>query len=546
MITRTLLLAALLAASLVGCGTGNVVPILPPPPRDTLRTIQGQVLYLPTGPDLSDRDVSGRLLSSSYVVPTFPTGAPHVLVEILRPDGTLLATGLADGAGSFSIPVNFGSNATATQVLVRSRAQIHLPFGTIVRVLPNAGSSTPYTVVSPPSGNPADSVMKADVTIGLAEGSGAWHIAWNLYDPFLLARSGILVAMPDLDVYWEPGNGDRSFFTGEPGLGKLTVAGGIAGDPASNQDAWDECQIVRLMGLYLLHYFFNDVAPAGTPSDHLLIPSVAWREGFLDWWSCTGRGSALFWDTEGIGAAGRVVRFFIIESFFDAGLGSLGPGDPNVYQDPTRNGIGSRHSIAELLWDIHDHPALGDRAGLQYPVFLTLRYLRNAVPGFSYPYIVTILNEYTRAMDIDPRALDGLLRAPESQGFGYPATAANGGEWPPPFPNLGVPNADLFWPYDHELTDLVDTIGDVNAEVGTLSQRYFLVRIGAQATVRLTVDSAAALQIEFLDLRNAVIASGGPSLTIASVQAAHYIARVRPTAGPLSAPFKLRLELSAP
>ncbi|MGQ0614082.1 MAG: hypothetical protein ACT4PV_10125 [Planctomycetaceae bacterium] len=546
MITRILLLSALLAASLVGCGTGNVVPILPPPPRDTLRTIQGQVLYLPTSPDLRDRDPAGRLLSSSFVVSTFPIGAPHVVVEILRPDGTLLGTGLADDAGSFSIPVNFGSNAAATQIHVRTRAELRLPFGTVVRVLPNAGISTPYTAVSPLSGNPADSVMEADVTIGLAEGSGAWHIAEKLYDPFILARTGILVEMPNLDVYWEPGNGDRSFFAGEPGLGKLTIAGGIAGDPASNQDVWDESQIVRLLGLYLLHYFFNEVGPAGTPSDHLLIPSVAWREGFLDWWSCTGRGSALFWDTEGIGASGRVVRFFIIESFFDPALGSLGPGDPNVYQDPTQHGIGSRHSIAELLWDIHDHPAFGDRAGLQYPVFLTLRYLRNAVPGFSYPYVVTILNEYTRTMDIDPRAVDGLLRMPEDQGFRYPATSANGGQWPPAFPNLSVPNADLFWPYDHELTDLLDTTGDVNAELGILSQRYFFIRIGAQATVRLTLDSAAALHVDFLDLRNALIASGSPTLTIPSVQAAHYVARVRSTGGPQSTPFKLRLELSAP
>ena len=84
------------------------------------------------------------------------------------------------------------------------------------------------------------------------------------------------------------------------------------------------------------------------------MPSAAWREGFLDFWACAARGTPEYWDSEGIGAAGRIVRFFNAESFFDPALGSLGPGDPNVYQDPANVGLGSRFTTTEILWDIFD------------------------------------------------------------------------------------------------------------------------------------------------------------------------------------------------
>ena len=85
-----------------------------------------------------------------------------------------------------------------------------------------------------------------------------------------------------------------------------------------------------IFGEYLLAYFINDVAPPGEANGALLVPSAAWREGFLDFWACIGRDSEEYWDTEGSGAQGRVVRFFNLESFFDPALGSLGLDDPNV------------------------------------------------------------------------------------------------------------------------------------------------------------------------------------------------------------------------
>ena len=55
---------------------------------------------------------------------------------------------------------------------------------------------------------------------------------------------------------------------------------------------------------------------------------------------------------------------------------------------------GSRFSIAEVLWDIHDTDRTGDRAGLDYPLFLTLRLLAEPKGGEDYPYFVTLLEAY--------------------------------------------------------------------------------------------------------------------------------------------------------
>lgn len=508
--------------------------------------MQGEVSYLPTGPDLNRRDAAGRLVPvTGFSIPTFPRPAPRMPVEILRLDGTLLGTTLTADDGTYSLRVNFGP-VPATQVVVRVRATMTLPFGTTVRVLPDAGAA-PYAIESPPSGNPASMTMTVDLMAPLDGAAGAFHILDVLYEGFITAKSGIAATMPDLDVVWRPGNGDTSAFVAGAQRGTLTIAGGAAGDPASNQDVWDEPQIMRLLGLYLLEYFFHEVAPDGTPDDKLLVPSAAWREGFLDFWACAGRNSPQFWDTEGIGASGRVVRYFHIESFFDPSLGRLGPDDPNVYQEPSVVGIGSRFSVAEVLWDIHDSATQGDADGVEFPLFLTLRLLRNAVPGSSYPYVVTLLDEYTREGDLDPVTIKLLLRDPEDQAIDFPATATNGSRWPVPFPHSTTPGAALAAPFDATLSDVVDTTPPgTNLDLGLFASRYFTFTLGADATARLTLTTSGALELDLLDFENSVVARGPSPLVVPALEPRSYVVRVRSVADPQLAPFDLRLELLAP
>ena len=543
---RVLLLAA--AAVLWSCGGGSGRPSGPPAPiPDTIRTVTGVIAFQPTGPQFGSVDANGRLMPlPGFTVPLFPRVAPRVPVEVLALDGTVLATGTTDLNGRYEITTNFGNGATATQVRIRVRALLRLPFGMVVRVCPRAGTPE-YARESDPRGDPDFDpdfgVMPIDdFVIALNDIAGAFHILEHLYDGLVRAKSGVTGTMRDLDILWEPGNGDRSFLETRTFTPQLTVAGGITGDPASNQDVWDPPVLMRLIGEYLLAFHFADAAPTGTPTDTLLAPSAAWREGFLDWWSCTGRGSAVYWDTEGIGDEGRITRYFVIESFFDPALGSLGPDDINVYQKPANRGIGSAQSVAEVLWDIHDADNLDDdNDGLTFPLFLTLRFLEEInLGGAGYPYLFSLFDRYTSDGTLDPVKLDIIVRMPEPQVATYPATEDNGLLWPPQFKD-GVATS-LLAGYDGTLADRVDTTGpDVNLDLGLFSKRYFRFNVSGDVTALLTT-TGGDLQVEILRLDNTPVASGITSVS-ALLTSGSYIARVSPRTNPQMVDFTLRLQL---
>jgi hypothetical protein len=543
---------SLAGAVLSACGGGSGRPTgTPVPPLDTFRTVTGFVLYHTTAPRLNSRTADGRLIPQvGFVESTIPTEAPRVPVEILRPDGTLLATTVTNDQGRYSVQVNFGQNP-ATQVIARAIARLDFPFGTKVRVFPNAAALAPYSRQRGPGGDPNAPEMRVDVEIALHDGAGAFHMLKTLWQPFLLAKSGITAPMPDLDILWEPGNGAVSSFAAEPNRGRILVAGGVAGDPTSNQDAWDGGPLVRLHGEYLLEYFLTDRAPEGEPSDALLVPSVAWRQGFLDFWACFARGTPEYWDTVGTGAQGRVVRFFDLESYFDPSLPAIVPDDPNVYQDPALVGLGSAYSVAEVLWDIHDQDtAQNDNDGVEFDdFFLTMRFLSRPLPGIHYPYLFTLLNEYAKPPSaIADGEIDHLLRSPEDQGMRFPATAGNGLLWPPQISPDGQPGLAIAPPFQKTVPDTLDTLNPdpVDLEVGLLSQRYHMFDLVQTADVTASVSPTAGLIVDIMDLNNVILASGPSPQTAQDLPARRYIVRVRSSDDPQATPFDLTLTLTAP
>ncbi|MHC4491117.1 MAG: hypothetical protein ACYTDU_05795 [Planctomycetota bacterium] len=532
----------------VGCESGSGPAIGPPVPVfDTSRTVTGRIDYFVTGPVLNARDGDGRLVpQAGFVKPTIPRRAPHFPIELLSPSGEVLAQGVTDTTGEYSLTINFGPAAQATPLVLRAYAQLNLPFGTTVRVLPSANATEPYSNQSVLGGDPSNNVMTINLAIPLDENAAAYHILEMLRPGFIAAKSGILAPFPDMEIYWEPGNGGTSrLVAGQKA--ELTVAGGIAGDSTSNTDAWDGPKLMRMLGEYVLAYFSNEVAPEGTPNDALLVPSAAWREGFLDFWACVGSGSPEYFDTEGSGLDGRVVRFFNIESFFDSSLGTLGPDDPNVYQDPSVVGIGSRFTVAEVLWDLHDANNEGGDT-LEFPLFLTMRLFETIKPGSSYPYLYTLLDEYVADGSLSAVRLEILLAiSPEDQGITYPATHLDGSRWPRDI-TAGQPGDPIGIPFDATLADMVDAVNPVplNVEIGEKSQRYFTFNLVTTADVTAALTTTASLQVEFLDLVNNVLASGTGTVVAQDLPPDRYIVRVRSLAGPVDAVFDLRLQTAPP
>lgn len=537
----------LLLSVVVGCGGSSGPPTGPPiPVADTIRTVTGRVEYFTTGPVLTTRDGNGRLTPQpGFVQPTIPRRAPHFPIELISPTGQVLAQGVTSANGEYAVQINFGNGVQATPLVLRVHARLDLPFGTVVRVLPDAGATEPYSNESVLGGNPASPVMEVNLTIPLDENAGAYHILEELRPGFVAAKSGILAPFPDMDIYWAPGNGQMTrFVAGQKG--ELTVAGGVPGDSTSDTDEWDGPKLMRMLGEYLLTYFSNEVAPDGTPNDALLVPSAAWREGFLDFWACMGRNSPEYWETVGSGLDGRVVRFFDIESFFDSTLGTLGPDDPNVYQDPSVIGIGSRFTVAEVLWDLHDAADDGGDT-LQFPLFLTMRFFERIKPGSSYPYLYTLLDEYVADGSLAEVRIQILLSLnPEDQGISYPATHLDGSRWPVDITD-GQPGDPISVGFDGTVSDMVDSVNPtpLNVEIGEKSQRYFTFKLATTADVTATV-GGTALQVEILNLNNQVLASGVGSAVAQDLESDRYVVRVRSAGGPVDTAFDLRLQATAP
>jgi hypothetical protein len=517
---------ALCAALAVGCGGSGGPPDSGPiPVLDTLRRIEGEIRYLTTGPDLSQFDASGRLLATpGFSLPNIGRAAPRFPIQILSLSGSVIGSGITDASGRYSITANFGK-APATQVLLNVVAQISFSGGPIVRVLPGAGG-TVYRFQSTPLGNPNDNVMRIDLTVPLTSG-GPLYILEALYDAVLAVKSGITGTMPNIDVLYAPGNGAVSSVTAGANGATMVVAGGITGVPTSNQDVWDPPVVARLLGEYLFLYFLNDGAPGPAAGHAAAIPSSAWREGFLDFISCAGRGSTEFWDTTGIGADGRVVRYFDIESFFDPALGSLGPNDPNVYQGPADVGVTSRFTVAEMLWDIFD--------GQNIPLFLTIRALRTSPVAF--PYLLTLLDGYVEDGTLTPTAILFLTRILEDQGFDYPVPAAAPETWPA---FLGTPAGQaLVPPIDYTVSDALDNVS-VDPVTGVTATRYFRFELDDPATSTVTLTTTGTFAVELLDTTGALVVSGTNGIPGTLLQEGLYYVRVR-SATPQAAAFDLRL-----
>ena len=549
--TIVICLFAVAACSGGGRPTGNPAPI-----GDTTRTVVGRIGYQRLGLDLSERTADGRLIAQpGFTRATFSAPAAYVQVEVLGDDGRVLGSGPVDALGRYSIFANFGINP-ATPVSLRVTARADLPFGTTLRVHADAETLTPYEIVSGPGGNPGDNrftVMTVNADVTLEQGAGAFHILKSVYEGFILGRSGLLPGsiMPDVNFLWKPGNGDASFVIPGVTLANIVVAGGVDGINTSNTDVWDDAVLMRLVGQFMLDYFLYEVAPKGEVNDSLLVPSAAWKEGFLDFWSCIGRRSRIYWDTVGSGESARVTRYFDIESFYDHALARLGPDDPNVYQPPGNVGIGSRFSIAEILWDIHDAGGAGtDNDGFNLDPSLTIQVLDRLAPGFSYPYLHTLLEGYESTQTFSLGSIQIMLLGPEDQQISYPATVDNGFRWPVSISPPGRPGTTVRAPFSQTITDTVDTLtpDPVNFEIGEQTQRYFTIGMLLTSDLRLELDTPGDLIVELLTQTNAVIASGPSPLIVPDLPGTRYIVRVRPAdeAAPQLSVFDLKIEVTDP
>ena len=163
-------------------------------------------------------------------------------------------------------------------------------------------------------------------------------------------------------------------------------------------------------------------------------------------------------------------------------------------------------------------------------------------PGSSYPYLYSALDEYVANLSFSAVQAQVLLLSPEDHDLPYPAF--DGAVWPTPFLDPLRLDGTVVAPYDDTLSDSIDnTAPGANPEIGLFSQRYFQIRVAEPATILATVTSAASLRVEILDLENNLVAAGTGSAA-APLAGGSFVLRVLPAAGPVSATFDLRIQLT--
>ena len=213
-------------------------------------------------------------------------------------------------------------------------------------------------------------------------------------------------------------------------------------------------------------------------------------------------------------------------------------------------GLGSSFTVAEVLWDIHDKDSVvfNDNDGIdEFPLSITFQLMRRAVAGFSYPYLFTLLDQYARNGSIAAVKLDNLMRFPEQQGLFFPATAQNNLFWPFFISPDNLPQGPIVPPFDKTVSDTVDTLNPdpINLEIGELTQRYFIVDLLFRSHLTASLTTTGGLEIDILDLRNTVLATGPSPLTATGLDPRRYIIRVRSTTDPQVAAFDLRIQVVA-
>ena len=306
------------------------------------------LLAVLAGPALADWTASG---DARYRDRTFDetgfTGDEPLLparaadVEVLdATTGSVLATGVTDSGGTFSILVaDTETRDVYVRVLTRSNATQDL----FLRVTDS--TATPYALASETA---AAHEPDADRNFGtLAADVGAGGEAFNLYDVTLLGidyLASLLGARPgpshSITVTWEANRGQS---------GSTSNYGGI---DMRDTGGYDDTVLLHEYGHWAVIHYSDDDNPRipHALDDCSQAPALAWDEGYASYfgnsvlrWS--GRlKSNVYVRTDGGSGIGRALNWFDLES-------------PTQY---ACTGDTSEVTVARALWDLADGPDTPD------------------------------------------------------------------------------------------------------------------------------------------------------------------------------------------
>jgi PKD repeat protein len=258
--------------------------------------------------------------------------------DLLRSsDGTLLASGVTDNSGSFSIAGLPPSEVIRLRIYARrSGGQINA----IVRT--NQAANALYAATTAPLDT---SVTTAFGTVDILISGGAAP-AFNIFDcavktfQYLATLQPTLPAIPPiLSVYWEAGTTNGTYF--ERTLNSVFLLGS-----SSDPDEYDDDIILHEMGHWVAFNFSKDDTLGGS---HTIIdqldPRTSWSEGWAHYWS----GAVRLWvGAEYVAPNLQVDNFGVGHSVFDLEAPSF----------PTQTIMATNEvAVGSILWHIPEAAA---------------------------------------------------------------------------------------------------------------------------------------------------------------------------------------------
>jgi hypothetical protein len=448
--------------------------------------------------------VFGRILTQMrQALPLGLSGAlgqvacPWIRVEILA-GSTVSAVTYADGWGFYVVEADADQ---PIHVRTCSAAKVPPSITENIFVLTDDASKAVYGVETLPFSPPAGGAVHVSLLVPEIEPvrpAGAFHIVRVAAKAADFVQTATGEALPAIELFWYSGNASAqltSYFIIAPdGTPSIYILGGVKDFISmSDTDEYDVAVLTHEFGHFVQYSLGVDASPGGRHGGEMLVPNLAFSEGFANWFCCAGADREEYRDTLGVGDRGYMRLAFRPERIW--------------WRVPVVCGIGSEESVTEILWDMTDgvYPRPDrDNDGVCIGPDRVLAAVQGFDPDWDFTSIQTLFRELTQQGSLGVSTLQGLLLLPQPQAMTYPPAQDQ------VFPRVLEDRADDFIDamsaYRPAAPDwrfwLAASEGNPpNPRCGFNSRRYFAFSVATpkQVTLRLEIEGSGK-EPEDLDL----------------------------------------------
>jgi hypothetical protein len=283
-------------------------------------------------------------------------------IEIVRSTGTVIAAGVTDSAGAYSLDVPItGATTVFLRVYARRRDSTSgIPSDVETVVMDNGTPSAVYTAASTPGSVDTTGAQTLNMTLPPASSS-----PFNIFDVSILGQQFLNTLTgganpPLLTLYWSAGSTDGTYY--RPATSSIYVLGST-----DDTDEFDDDVILHEIGHYVTNHFSQDDSQGGPHAltGHYDI-RLTWSEGWASFFSAAVR----FWANTNVAPAGRYPDYYWLIDTIAADVFAFEIATPS--NSVQAIGADNELAVSTVLWDIAAAPADGGSLGLGFDEIWTV------------------------------------------------------------------------------------------------------------------------------------------------------------------------------